>query len=115
MRRAICLTICLLLIATTLTPAVLAKGHRFELVKTGLVNGVELKPGQYELILNGEGLGQIYRGKNRLVEAKVEVLPIGVATPGSVSQYRDGRVKEVRLKDERVVFVHSDASAQTAR
>ena len=115
MRRTICLTICLLLIASALTPAVLAKGHRFELVKKGLVNGVELKPGHYELVLIDESLGEIYRGKKRLVEVKVDVVPIGGATPGSVSQYRDGRVKEVRLENERVVFVNSDASAQTAR
>ena len=115
MRRTSILTFCLFLSFVLLTPAALAEGHRFELLKSGQVNGVDLKAGQYELVLNGQGLGEIYRGKKLLVEAKVEVLPIGGALKQSVSQYRDGRIKEIRLKQERVVFVDSAAGAQAAQ
>jgi len=114
-RRTLSLTICLILVFAQLSPALLADGHRFELLKAGMVNGVMLEPGRYILEIIGENLGRIYRGKKLLVEAKLEVLPIGGAMPDSVSQLRDGKVKEIRLKEERVVFVDSEASAQTAR
>jgi hypothetical protein len=100
---------------TLLAPSVLAETHRFELLKEGLINGVKLKPGQYTLELSGENLGKIHRSNKLLVEAAIEVLPMGTAMPQSVSQFRDGRVKEIRFKEKRVVFVDTDASTQTAR
>jgi hypothetical protein len=98
-----------------LTVTVLAGGHRFKLLKPGQVNGVDLKVGQYELVLDGQGLGEIYLGKKLVVEAQVEVLPIGSALKQSVSQNRDGKIREIRLKNERVVFVDSAAGAQSAQ
>jgi hypothetical protein len=103
------------LVGTLLTPVVWAEAHRFELLKEGFVNGVKLKPGRYTLELDGDSLGRIQLRKKTLVEAAVEIMPMGTAMPQSVSQSRDGRVKEIRLKEKRVVFVDTDASAQTAR
>ena len=115
MKRVFSLAICLILVGTMLTPAALAESHRFELLKEGVVNGVKLKAGRYTLELDGDSLGKIQLRKKTLVEATVEIIPMGTAMPQSVSQFRDGRVKEIRLKEKRVVFVDTDASAQTAR
>ena len=115
MRKAVSLTICMVFIWTLLSPAVLADSHRFELLKAGVINGVKLKPGEYILEFDGSGQGKIRRGSKLLLETEVEVHPIGSAMPDSVSQFRDGRVKEIRLKQERVVFIGTGASAQTAQ
>jgi len=114
-RKTVGLAICLVLVSTFLSVALFADSHRFELLKTGKVNEVTLKPGRYTLELEGDHLARIHRGKKLLVESKVEVHPLGGAMPESVIQFRDGRVKEIRLKQERVVFVDSSGSAQTAR
>ena len=79
------------------------------------MNGVELKPGEYTLELDGSGHGKIRRGSKLLVEAEVEVQPLGSTMPHSISQFRDGRVKEIRLKQEKIVFINTRASAQTAQ
>jgi hypothetical protein len=114
-KRILTLFFGLILVGSMMTPTVLAEAHRFDLLRKGLINGVELKPGRYTLELDGDNLGRIRQGKKLLVEVSIEVLPIGGAMPQSVSQFRDGRVKEIRLKEKRVVFVDTDASAQTAR
>lgn len=113
--RATTLSLLVLLVSTLPAATVLADGHRIELLKAGTINGVNLKAGQYQLILNEQEEAEIYRRKELLVTAKVEVLPIGTGTPDSISQNRDGTVKEIRLKEERVVFIDSQASAQPGR
>ena len=115
MRKAVGLAICMVFVWTFLSPAVLADNHRFELLKAGMINGVKLKPGEYTLELDGSGHGKILRSNKLIVEVKVEIQPIGGSMPNSVSQYRDGRVKEIRLKQERVVFIDTSASAETAQ
>jgi hypothetical protein len=72
-----------------------------------VINGVEISPGTYKLEMNGDNTVEIYNGKELLISAKVEVLPLGNAYPNSVSQKSDGRVTEIRLKKERVVFGES--------
>jgi len=81
--------------------------HRVEFMRAATVNGVELKPGNYQLTMTDETTAEIYRGKKLLVKAKVEIQPLGGATPGSVSQGVDGKVREIRLKTEKIVFVNS--------
>ena len=97
-----------LLIACVLTSGVaLGKAHKVEFLVKAVINGVEISPGKYKLEVNGDNMAEIYKGKELLVSAKVEVLPLGKAYPNSVSQKSDGRVTEIRLKKERVVFGES--------
>jgi len=97
-----------ILIACVLSSGVaLAKSHKVQFLNKAVINGVEIQPGTYKLEMNGDSKVEIYKGKNLLVSAKVEVLPLGKAYPNSVSQKTDGRVTEIRLKKERVVFDES--------
>ena len=96
------------LIACVLTSGVaLGKSHKVEFLVKAVINGVEISPGKYKLEVNGDNMAEIYKGKDLLVSAKVEILPLGKAYPNSVSQKSDGRVTEIRLKKERVVFGES--------
>jgi len=113
--KATTLSLLVLLVSTLLVATVFADSHRIELLKAGTINSVKLDAGQYQLVLNDQNEAEIYHRKKLLVTAKVEVLPLGSGTPGSISQSRDGAVKEIRLKQERVVFVDFQASAQTGR
>ncbi len=79
--------------------------HRVEILRSASINGVDLKPGNYALAVVDENTAEIYKGKKLLVKAKIEVVPLAGATPGSVSQGVDGKVREIRLKEEKVVFV----------
>lgn len=115
MRKVSTLAICLVLVNSFLATTLVAESHRIELIRPGEIGGQELKVGQYKLVLSGQGLAEIYRGRKLLVKAKVEVLPLGDAIPRSISQTQDGELKEIRLKKERVVFVDSQAIAQNRR
>jgi len=68
----------------------------------------KLQPGDILVELNGK----VVSGR-RAFAAYSKGLVAGEKVQFKI--YRDGRVKEVRLENERVVFVNSDASAQTAR
>jgi hypothetical protein len=84
-----------------------AKSHKVEFRMKAVINGVELEPGTYKLEVNGDNKVDIYKGKELVVSAEVEILPLGNVYPNSVSQSSDGKVKEIRLKKERVVFAES--------
>jgi len=106
--KKLAITTLVIFVACALSSGVaLAKSHKVEFLNKAVINGVELSPGKYKLELNGDSTVEIYKGKELLVSAKVEVLPLGKAYPNSVSQKSDGRVTEIRLKKERVVFNES--------
>jgi hypothetical protein len=94
-------------IGILLTVTVAAESHRIDMLRAGILNGVELKTGQYKLVLNDEGEAEIYRGKKLMVKAKVEILPLGGGTPGSIIQDREGTLKEIRLSEQKILFVDS--------
>jgi len=89
--------------------------HKVEMLRVATVNGVELKPGNYKLSLSGENTAEIYRGKKLMVTATVEIQPLGGSTPGSVAQGVDGKVREIRLKNEKVVFIDSATPRRSGR
>ena len=104
------ITAMIALLAITLLTGLAFSAHRVEIMRSASVNGVELKPGNYKIEMTDENTAQIFKGKKLVVTAKVDVMPLGGATPGSVSQGTDGKVREIRLKNERVVFIDSAAS-----
>jgi hypothetical protein len=85
----------------------LGKAHQVELLKASTINGVELGAGIYKLEINGDNEAELYRDGELLLKAKVEVKPLGGSIPNSVRQMADGTIKEIRLKNERVVFADS--------
>jgi hypothetical protein len=115
MRKLSTLAICLVLVSLFLVTTLVAESHRIELIRPCEIDGQELKAGQYKLVLKGQGTAAIYRGRKLLVEARVKVLPLGDSVPRSISQTKDGELKEIRLKKERVVFVDSQTIAQNRR
>ena len=102
-----------LLTLTLLMSVAFSAAHRVEILRAATVNGVELKPGNYQLTKTDESTAEIYKGKRLVVTAEVEVVPLGNATPGSVSQGVDGKVREIRLKQEKVVFVASASGTRS--
>ena len=97
----------LVLVALTITSVWAADSHRVEFASAAQFNGVQIEPGKYKLVLNGEQTAELWDGKQLLLKAKVEVVPLAGATPQSVSTNGDGSLKEIRLKKERVVFLES--------
>ena len=106
-------TLIALLTLTLLMGVAFSSAHRVEIMRAATVNGVELKPGNYQLSVADGNTAEIYKGKKLLVRAKVEILPLAGATPGSVTQGADGKVREIRLKSEKVVFVDSAAGSSS--
>ena len=94
----------LVLFGLILSTQLFSRTHSIEFWKTAVVNGVELKPGQYRLSVTDEKTAEIHRGNSLLVTAEVEVLPLENGMSNSVRQMRDGTLLEVRLKGERILF-----------
>ncbi|UCF36532.1 MAG: hypothetical protein JSU96_17180 [Acidobacteriota bacterium] len=107
MRKAVVLSIITLLVLLTIPGLAAGDSYRVSFTKKALVAGVEIEPGKYKLVLNGDNFAEIYDGKELLVKAEVQVEELGPRIPNSVSQSPDGTVHEIRLKKERVVFATS--------
>ena len=97
----------LVLVASMMPSAWAADSHRVEFAAPAQFNGVQIEPGKYKLVLNGDQVAELWDGKELLLKAKVEIVPLEGATPQSVSTNGDGSLKEIRLKKERVVFLES--------
>lgn len=98
---AIALTLVTVLVAS---PA-LAKTHSFELDRGFSINGTQLGAGTYKLELNGNGGALIYKGRNQVAEAQVEVRPRSKSGQRAVILAADGAISEIRLKNQVVVFI----------
>jgi len=94
---------------------ILAESHRIEVLREVQINGVKIKPGKYQLTLIGDHTAELHKGKNLLVKAQVETAPLSGATPNSISQSTEGTLVEIRLSNQKVVFVESPATTRTAR
>jgi hypothetical protein len=115
MKRITGLTLILLLTGFFFVDQARSENHRIEILKTASVNGIQLKPGVYRLDLNGTNEAEIYKGRNLLVRAKVELVPLANAAPNSVLQTSTGALKEIRLNKARIVFVDSSNRRQAER
>jgi hypothetical protein len=113
MKRKLTTTLIAFLAMAVLMSIALSSTHKVEIMRAATVNGVELKPGNYRLSVADENTAEIYKGSKLIVKAKVEILPLGGATPGSVTQGIDGKVREIRLKNEKVVFLDAASAASS--
>ena len=105
MHKLITATFIIALAAAVTASPLLAKTFTFKVSQTCSINGTELEPGSYKLKLNDNNEAEIYRGKKKLVTAKVEVKPItNNRNRSSVLRTADGSISEIRFKDQVVVF-----------
>ncbi|HUG43128.1 MAG TPA: hypothetical protein VMN76_02700 [Acidobacteriota bacterium] len=93
-----------------LAAPVMGKEVNFRLDDDLKLNGVELKSGRYKLVINGDGTAEIFRGKTLVTTAKVELKSLDGVLPNAVNYDKNLNLREIRTKDERVVFVQSGDS-----
>jgi hypothetical protein len=89
----------------------LGNSFRFRVTEKTRIYSVELRPGEYRLKLFDDVAG-IYKGEDLLAVAKIKIEPLARAIRES-TYCCDGVLKEVRLKDKRVIFVELLPSAQS--
>lgn len=106
MRKLFTSSIALALVLALAATPLLAKTHNFTLRNTGKINDTTLEPGKYKLELNGDSEALIYRGKELVTKAAVEVKPLtNSRSSGSVLLDAKGNILEVRTNKQVVVFV----------
>jgi len=106
MRKLFTSSIALALVLALAATPLLAKTHNFTLYQDGKINGTALEAGKYKLELNGDNEALIYRGKELVTKAPVEVKPRkNGSSSGSVLLDAKGNILEVRTKNQVVVFV----------
>ncbi|MFQ5778445.1 MAG: hypothetical protein ACE5IP_10615 [Terriglobia bacterium] len=96
--------VALALVATLVASPVLAKTYTFKLGRESSINGTKLEAGTYKLKLNENNEALVYRGKELLTKAQVEVQPAPKGRSGVVYA-TDGSVREIRINKMIVVFV----------
>ncbi len=111
-RQLITATLALALMAGLAASPALAKGHSFALHRDATINGDTLKAGKtYRVELNGNNEAHIYRNRELVTIALVEVRPLAEGElRNSVSLAKDGTVEEIRTKDQVIVFVRRPSS-----
>ena len=106
MRKVFAATFAISLVLALATGSLWAAPHKFKLHRGATLNGTELQAGSYELELNGEGEALIYRNGKMVTKARVTTKPLSNGdAPSSVLQAADGSLREIRLKEQVVVFV----------
>lgn len=106
MRKLFTSSIALALVVALAATPLLAKTHDFTLRNGGKINGTALEPGKYKLELSGDSEALIYRGKELVTKAAVEVKPqTNGSSSGSVLLDAEGNILEVRTNKQIVVFV----------
>ncbi len=88
------------------TPSIKAreKDHKVKLHKETIVAGQPIQPGSYIAEINEAGNLVLLKGKKVLVEAVVDIEPLGNVNPNSYTVDRNGVMGEIRFLEEKVVF-----------
>lgn len=114
MRKIIFLTAVVSLVFCLASTAAVAKNYRVKLHSDAVVSGQTIEPGSYLVKINDEGVLSILKSGKVLAESEVVFRPLENATPNSVSLDVDGNLKEIRFKDEKVVFPMLSNAGQTS-
>jgi hypothetical protein len=80
------------------------KDHKVKIKKETIVAGQVLQPGSYIAEINEEGNLVLLKGKKVMVEAVVDIEPLGNVNPNSYTVDRNGVMGEIRFLEEKVVF-----------
>lgn len=103
MRKLLVTAFVVALTAAVFSTSAVAATHKFTLSRESTVSGIQLEKGKYKLELEGTQATIIQ--KNQVVAtAQVEIRDTKPANPGSVLVDADGNLKEIRLKNQVVVF-----------
>lgn len=99
-----------ILLLGLVVPAMAQEGT-FRLVVPGSLHGVELKPGEYKVKVStdSEMKAHVMRRGKLLVECPVEVRPRDSERANTVLQNDDGSLREVRLKNDVLIFNRAGA------
>lgn len=113
MRKILVLTALVSLVVCLTSSAALAKNHKLKLHTDVLVAGKKIDSGSYLVKIDEEGHLSILKSGKILAEADVKIEPLGSGTPESVSLDRSGNLREIRFKDQKVVFPMLSNAGQT--
>ncbi len=112
MRKLFTAAFAVVLVTTVASGPVWAKsGWDFQLYRTRVINGTQLKRGSYELRLNGNNEAEIYRNRKLITKATVEVRPLEKGTDANSILTNSDVIVEIRMKKEVVVFLNENVSS----
>ena len=111
MKRSIVVLALMILAVTILVVPLMGKSHRFRLAESASLYAIELQPGEYELRLYDD-VASIYQGKKLIAVASIRVEPIANAIENSIFCC-GGVLKEVRLKEKRIMFIEPNHPTQS--
>ena len=114
MRKIIFLTVIFSLVVCMSSTAAVAKNHKVKLHSEAIISGMFIEPGSYTVKISDEGLLGFYKGRDLLAESEVTIEAMGNETPNSVSLDVNGNLKEIRFKNEKVVFPMLSNAGQTS-
>jgi hypothetical protein len=89
----------------------MGESYRFRLTESAKLYAIEFQPGEYELKVFDD-VASIYRGKKLVAVARVKTEPLDEELQNSTFCC-DGVLKEIRLKDRRVLFVPPDPTTRS--
>lgn len=105
MRRLVSLALIAALGLTLAASPLSAKTFTFKLGREATINGKACDPGKYKLKLNGDNEALIYKKRELVTKARVEVKSRARGSGTSVLFAQDGAVREIRFGKTVVVFV----------
>jgi hypothetical protein len=82
----------------------IAKNNSLRLQKDTIVAGEMVKAGSYTVRINDEGVLVLLKGSKLVVEALVDVAPLGGVNPNSLSIDKNGILEEIRFDENKVIF-----------
>ncbi len=103
MRKLLVTAFVVALTAAVFSTSAFAATHKFTLTRESTLSGIQLEKGKYKLELNGTEATITQKGRV-VATAQVEIRDAKPANPGSVLVSADGALKEIRLKNQVVVF-----------
>lgn len=103
MRKLLVTAFVVALTAAVFSTSAFAATHKFTLSRESTVSGIQLEKGKYKLELEGTQ-ATIIQNKRVVATVQVEIRDAKPANPGSVLVDADGNLKEIRLKNQVVVF-----------
>ena len=103
MRKLLVTAFVIVLTAAVFSTSAFAATYKFTLTRKSTLSGIQLEKGKYKLELNG--MEATITQKGRVVaKVQVEIRDAKPVNPGSVLVSADGTLKEIRLKNQVVVF-----------
>ena len=104
MRKSMFSVLVVGLIFCLFSQSAIAKNNNIRLQKDTIVAGELIKAGSYTVRINDEGVLVLFKGSELMVEALVDVAPLGGVNPNSLSIDKNGVLEEIRFETNKVIF-----------